>query len=111
MNTVLIIGLVIAAGIAIPAMVRARRIRTLVERGVPGTARIISKRSGGLLPRHFLQYAYRTEGQALHRQRIPVDPTTYTRFEVGDHVDIFYLLERPKVSAIAATVEAARRDH
>jgi hypothetical protein len=107
------IGLAILLVIFAVIVRRGLQMKALAHDGVPGQAEIVLKHRRRTSPGHqtagYLKYQFDAPlGQTL-TNRIAVSEEVFSKYEVGDPIDIVYLPDKPAVNGARYMVNLSRK--
>lgn len=110
-------SILVGMGLIFIAMVvlvvrRGLQMRKLVDDGVPTTAiakKVIAHTGATGMRRSSLHYSFQDSQGKAYQHTVMISPSERDAIQEGGSVDIIYLPDNPKVSALAQSVESARK--
>jgi hypothetical protein len=91
---------------------RGLQLRKLVSDGVATTAtakKLIGHTGATGMRRSSLRYHFQDRRGKSYQHTVMISPSERETIQEGDSVNIIYLPDNPKISALAQTVESARK--
>ncbi len=107
------IGVVILLAIIALMVRRGFQMKALAHDGVPGQAEIVLKHRRRTSPGHqtagYLKYQFDAPLGRTITNRIAVSEEVFSRYEVGDPIDIVYLPDKPDINGAKYMVNLSRK--
>lgn len=107
------IGLAILLAIGAVIVRRGLQMKALAHGGVPGEAEIVQKHRRRTSPGHqtagYLKYQFDTAQGHTLSNRVAVSEEIFSKYQVGDPIDIIYLADKPGVNAAKYMVNLSRK--